>query len=138
MGGNELELLRRSRRLDALRIVALARLGVAAVMIAALFVGSKLKWPQFDWVPWFTTGKAGFKPLSVQTQGHLLQRWRHLARAGQSRQCSLPRGAALEQPQHGQGRGATCVIAGANSTVLVAAKRGQARFQRYIGRRSSR
>ena len=53
MGGNELELLRRSRELDALRIVALARLGVAAVMIAALFVGSKLKWPQFDWVPWF-------------------------------------------------------------------------------------
>jgi len=52
VGGNELDQIRRSRELDALRIVALARLGVAAVMIAALFVGSPLKWPQFSWVPW--------------------------------------------------------------------------------------
>lgn len=50
--GNELDQMRRSRELDALRIVAVARLGVAAVMIAALFIGSPLKWPQFSWVPW--------------------------------------------------------------------------------------
>jgi two-component system NarL family sensor kinase len=30
-----------------------ARLGVAAVMIAAAFVGPAPKWPQFAWVPWF-------------------------------------------------------------------------------------
>jgi two-component system NarL family sensor kinase len=50
---DELDQIRRSRELDALRIVAVARLGVAAVMIAALFIGSPLKWPQFSWVPWF-------------------------------------------------------------------------------------
>lgn len=50
--GNELDQIRRSRELDALRIVAAARLGVAAVMIAALFIDSPLKWPQLGWVPW--------------------------------------------------------------------------------------
>lgn len=44
--------VRQSREMDALRIVALARLGVAALMIAATVVGAKPKWPQFDWVPW--------------------------------------------------------------------------------------
>lgn len=53
MRANELDQIRRSRELDALRIVAVARLGVAAVMIAAQFVGSPPKWPQFNWVPWF-------------------------------------------------------------------------------------
>ncbi len=52
MPGNELDQIRRSRELDALRIVAVARLGVAAVMIAAQLVGSPPKWPQFNWVPW--------------------------------------------------------------------------------------
>lgn len=50
---NELDQIRRSRELAALRIVAIARIGVAAVMIAASFVGQKPKWPQFNWVPWF-------------------------------------------------------------------------------------
>lgn len=50
---NELAQIRRSRELAALRIVAGARLGVAAVMIAATYVGQKPKWPQFNWVPWF-------------------------------------------------------------------------------------
>lgn len=50
---NELDQIRRSRELAALRIVAAARLGVAAVMIAATYVGQKPKWPQFNWVPWF-------------------------------------------------------------------------------------
>lgn len=49
---DELDQIRRSRELVALRIVAAARLGVVAVMIAALFVGSPLKWPQLGWVPW--------------------------------------------------------------------------------------
>lgn len=48
----ELERIRRTRELGALRIVAVARLGVAAVMIAASFVGPAPKWRQFDWVPW--------------------------------------------------------------------------------------
>jgi len=50
---NELDQIRRSRELSALRIVAVARLGVAAVMIAATYIGQKPKWPQFNWVPWF-------------------------------------------------------------------------------------
>lgn len=49
---SELELIRRARELAALRIVAVARLGVAAVMVAATFVGPAPKWRQFDWVPW--------------------------------------------------------------------------------------
>ena len=49
----ELDEIRRSRELVALRIVAAARLGVATVMIAASYVGQKPKWPQFNWVPWF-------------------------------------------------------------------------------------
>ena len=49
----ELDQIRRSRELAALRIVAAARLGVAAVMIAATYIGQKPKWPQFNWVPWF-------------------------------------------------------------------------------------
>lgn len=36
-----------------MRVVAVARLGVAAVMIAASFIGQPPKWPQFNWVPWF-------------------------------------------------------------------------------------
>ncbi|MGI9162036.1 MAG: sensor histidine kinase [Mycobacterium sp.] len=49
----ELDEIRRSRELVALRIVAAARLGVATVMIAATYVGQKPKWPQFNPVPWF-------------------------------------------------------------------------------------
>ena len=53
MAATELDRIRDARQLDALRIVALARLGVAAVMLVASQVGSKAKWPQWDWVPWF-------------------------------------------------------------------------------------
>jgi two-component system NarL family sensor kinase len=49
----EIEQIRLSRELGALRIVAVARIGVAAVMIAATYIGQKPKWPQFNWVPWF-------------------------------------------------------------------------------------
>ncbi len=38
--------------MGALRIVAVARLGVAAVMMAATFVGPAPKWSQLAWVPW--------------------------------------------------------------------------------------
>ncbi len=48
----EVDDIRRSRELAALRIVAVARLGVAAVMVAATYIGQKPKWPQFNWVPW--------------------------------------------------------------------------------------
>lgn len=48
----EIDQLRRARELSAMRIVAVVRVGVAAVMIAASHVGEKPKWPQFDWVPW--------------------------------------------------------------------------------------
>ena len=50
---NELDQIRRTRELAAMRIVAAVRLGVAAVMIAATYIGQKPKWPQFNWVPWF-------------------------------------------------------------------------------------
>jgi two-component system NarL family sensor kinase len=50
---DEPDRIRRQRELGPLRIVAVARLGVAAVMIAAAFVGPAPKWPQFAWVPWF-------------------------------------------------------------------------------------
>ncbi len=36
-----------------MRVVAVVRLGVAAVMIAATYVGQRPKWPQFNWLPWF-------------------------------------------------------------------------------------
>lgn len=49
----ETDQIRLARELGALRIVAVARLGVAAVMIAATYIGQKPKWPQFNWVPWF-------------------------------------------------------------------------------------
>ena len=49
----EIDQIRLARELGALRIVAVARLGVAAVMIAATYIGQKPKWPQFNWVPWF-------------------------------------------------------------------------------------
>lgn len=52
MAVTELDRLRRTRELGALRIVAVARLGVAAVMMSATFVNLKLKWPQYEWVPW--------------------------------------------------------------------------------------
>ncbi len=48
----EVDDIRRARELAALRIVAVARLGVAAVMIAATYIGQRPKWPQFNWVPW--------------------------------------------------------------------------------------
>lgn len=48
----DLDQIRRARELSALRIVALARLGVAAVMITATQIGLKPKWPQFSWVPY--------------------------------------------------------------------------------------
>ena len=49
----DLSLIRHSRELGALRIVALVRLGVAAVMIIAAHVGLKPKWPAYAPVPWF-------------------------------------------------------------------------------------
>jgi two-component system, NarL family, sensor kinase len=49
----DLSLIRHSRELGALRIVALVRLGVAAVMIAAAHVGLKPKWDAYVPVPWF-------------------------------------------------------------------------------------
>lgn len=49
---DELKQIRRARELDAMRIVAAARLGVAAVMVAATFIGTPPKWPQFGWVTW--------------------------------------------------------------------------------------
>lgn len=52
VGADELDQIRSSRELAALRIVAVVRLGVAAVMIAATYIGQPPKWPQFNWVPW--------------------------------------------------------------------------------------
>lgn len=52
MEARDLAQIRRSRELSALRIVALARLGVATVMIIATQVGLRPKWPQFSWVPY--------------------------------------------------------------------------------------
>ncbi len=52
MEATDLDQFRHARELNALRIVALARLGVAVVMIVAAHVGLKPKWPQFAWVPW--------------------------------------------------------------------------------------
>lgn len=49
----EIDQLRRARELSAMRIVAVVRVGVAAVMIVASYIGEKPKWPQFNWVPWF-------------------------------------------------------------------------------------
>lgn len=70
MAVTELDQLRRSRELGALRIVAMARLGVAAVMIAAMFVGSKLKWMQFTWVPWAYGAIAVIAALLLWTPVH--------------------------------------------------------------------
>ena len=52
MEATDLSLIRHSRELGALRIVALVRLGVAAVMIAAAHVGLKPKWDAYVPVPW--------------------------------------------------------------------------------------
>ena len=49
---DELAQIRHLREVAALRIVAAARLGVAAVMLGATFVGPAAKWPQVNWVPW--------------------------------------------------------------------------------------
>lgn len=49
---SELESIRRTRELGALRIVALVRLGVAPVMIASSYVGLKQTWPFFWPLPW--------------------------------------------------------------------------------------
>lgn len=76
--GNELDQMRRSRELDALRIVAVARLGVAAVMIAALFIGSPLKWPQFSWVPWAYGAVAVCAGVLLSTRLHRLVTLSHL------------------------------------------------------------
>ena len=48
----DLDRIRHARELGALRIVALARLGVAAVMIIAAHVGLKPKWDAYGPVPW--------------------------------------------------------------------------------------
>ncbi len=48
----DLERIRHTRELGALRIVSLARLGVAAVMIIAAHVGLKPKWPAYYPIPW--------------------------------------------------------------------------------------
>lgn len=50
---SDLDRIRHSRELGALRIVSLARLGVAAVMIVAAHVGLKPKWPAYGPIPWF-------------------------------------------------------------------------------------
>ncbi len=52
MHTSDLDEIRRARELNALRIVAVVRLGVATVMIAAAQVGMKPKWPEYSWVPW--------------------------------------------------------------------------------------
>lgn len=52
VSSDELDQIRRLHEVAALRIVALARLGVAAVMLAGTFVGPAPKWPQVSWVPW--------------------------------------------------------------------------------------
>lgn len=49
---SDLVLIRRTRELRTLRLVALVRLGVAAVMIVGAEIGVKPKWPEFTWVPW--------------------------------------------------------------------------------------
>lgn len=67
---SEVAEVRRSRELSALRIVAVARLGVAAVMIAATYVGQKPKWPQFNWVPWCYGALAIAAALLLFTQSH--------------------------------------------------------------------
>jgi two-component system NarL family sensor kinase len=49
---SDLERIRRTRELGALRIVSLARLGVAAVMIIAAHVGLEPKWSAYYPIPW--------------------------------------------------------------------------------------
>jgi two-component system NarL family sensor kinase len=52
VGTTDFDLIRRSRELSALRIVALVRVGVAAVMIVAAYVGLTPKWPAYGPLPW--------------------------------------------------------------------------------------
>lgn len=52
MEATDLDRIRHIRELSALRIVALVRLGVAAVMIVAAHVGLRPKWPAYGPVPW--------------------------------------------------------------------------------------
>lgn len=49
---SDLERIRRTRELSALRIVALVRLGVAPVMVASSYVGLEQSWPLFWPLPW--------------------------------------------------------------------------------------
>ena len=58
---------RRARELDSLRIVALARLGVATVMIVAAYVGLRPKWPEYVWVPWLYGAAAVLAAVFVLT-----------------------------------------------------------------------
>jgi len=51
-GASDLARIRHARELGALRIVALVRIGVAAVMIVATYVGLKPKYPAYGLVPW--------------------------------------------------------------------------------------
>ncbi len=51
-GAADLERIRHTREPGALRIVALVRLGVAAVMIGAARVGLKPKFAAYGPVPW--------------------------------------------------------------------------------------
>jgi two-component system NarL family sensor kinase len=51
-GASDLARIRHARELGALRIVALVRIGVAAVMIIATYVGLKPKYPAYGLVPW--------------------------------------------------------------------------------------
>ncbi|NBQ41723.1 MAG: sensor histidine kinase [Mycobacteriaceae bacterium] len=48
----ELDRIRHAYELNALRIVALVRLGVAVVMIVAAHVGLRPKWPAYAPIPW--------------------------------------------------------------------------------------
>jgi len=54
----DLSEIRRARELSALRIVAIVRLGVAAVMIVAAHVGLRPKWPAYGPVPWLYAAMA--------------------------------------------------------------------------------
>lgn len=52
METTDFDLVRHSRELSALRIVALVRVGVAVVMIVAAHVGLTPKWPAYGPLPW--------------------------------------------------------------------------------------
>lgn len=74
MDGTEADGVRRARELSAMRVVAVVRVGVAAVMIGAAYVGQEPKWPQFNWLPWFyaLVGLAAVAVLFSPAQSRLV------------------------------------------------------------------